>query len=394
VGHVFGLLGGSMLELYDALYGSEAIRYVGARDERAAAHMADAYARITGGPGVVLGAQAGPGAANLVTGLAEAHLAYSPLVAIAGLVPRDHLGRDTFQEIDQQALFAPVTKRSFMVPSAERLPEMLHEALRLAMSGRRGPVVLNVPRDLFAAPCAPDEHHGRFATPGAGAPDPGQLAAILDLLAAARAPVIVAGGGIKWSRGSAALAALAEALEIPVAASVGHGDVLPGDHPLFAGQMGPRGNRVANRLTRDADLLIALGARLGFNSTFHSNDYVTQDGAVVQVDVDPGAVGRYFSVEVGVVAGRAPRRCWPEPGPVASRETAGAPGPRTSRPSARRCSPNARPRPGARTSPCRRCGCSASFGRFCRRTPSSPSTPAPCACRRPTGCATTGRRGW
>jgi acetolactate synthase-1/2/3 large subunit/sulfoacetaldehyde acetyltransferase len=166
VGHVFGLLGGSMLELYDALYGSEATRYVGARDERAAAHMADAYARITGGPGVVLGAQAGPGAANLVTGLAEAHLAYSPLVAIAGLVPRDHLGRDTFQEIDQQALFAPVTKRSFMVPSAERLPEMLHEALRLAMSGRRGPVVLNVPRDLFAAPCTPDEHHGGQAACG------------------------------------------------------------------------------------------------------------------------------------------------------------------------------------------------------------------------------------
>lgn len=302
VGHVFGLLGGSMLELYDALYGSEAIRYVGARDERAAAHMADAYARITGGPGVVLGAQAGPGAANLVTGLAEAHLAYSPLVAIAGLVPRDHLGRDTFQEIDQQALFAPVTKRSFMVPSAERLPEMLHEALRLAMSGRRGPVVLNVPRDLFAAPCTPDEHHGRLAAPGAGAPNPGQLAAILDLLAAARAPVIVAGGGIKWSRGSAALAALAEALEIPVAASVGHGDVLPGDHPLFAGQMGPRGNRVANRLTRDADLLIALGTRLGFNSTFHSHDYVTQDGAIVQIDVEPGAVGRYFPVEVGIVA--------------------------------------------------------------------------------------------
>ena len=302
VGHVFGLLGGSMLELYDALYHSEDIRYIGARDERAAAHMADAYARITGGPGVVLAAQAGPGAANLVTGLAEAKLAYSPLVAIAGLVPREHLGRDTFQEIDQQALFAPVTKRSFVVPSAERLPEMLHEALRLAMSGRRGPVVLNVPRDLFAASCSPDEVHGRLEVPNAGAPAAKQLAAILDLLAGAKAPVILAGGGIKWSRGWAALAALAEALEIPVTASVGHGDVLPGDHPLFAGQMGPRGNRVANRLTREADVLIALGTRLGFNSTFHSHDYVTRDGAIVQVDVEAGAVGRYFPVAVGVVA--------------------------------------------------------------------------------------------
>ena len=96
-----------------------------------------------------------------------------------------------------------------------------------------------------------------------------------------------AGGGLKWSRGSAALAALAEALEIPVAASVGHGDLLPGGHPLFAGQMGPRGNRVANRLTREADLLIALGTRLGFNSTFHSHDYVTSEGSIVQIDVEP-----------------------------------------------------------------------------------------------------------
>jgi acetolactate synthase-1/2/3 large subunit/sulfoacetaldehyde acetyltransferase len=386
VGHVFGLLGGSMLELYDALYGSEATRYVGARDERAAAHMADAYARITGGPGVVLGAQAGPGAANLVTGLAEAHLAYSPLVAIAGLVPRDHLGRDTFQEIDQQALFAPVTKRSFMVPSAERLPEMLHEALRLAMSGRRGPVVLNVPRDLFAAPCTPDEHHGRLAAPGAGAPEARQLAAILDLLAAARAPVIVAGGGIKWSRGSAALATLAEALEIPVAASVGHGDVLPGDHPLFAGQMGPRGNRVANRLTRDADLLIALGTRLGFNSTFHSHDYVWSRAP-------SAAISRSRSGS-WPMPGRAPRRCWPGPGPVASRETAGAPGPRTSKGSGQRCLPSGRARRSETTAHSRHCGSSASSGRTCRPRPSSPSTPVPCVCRRPTGCATTGRPGW
>jgi len=183
------------------------------------------------------------------------------------------------------------------VPSAARLPDMLHEALRLAMSGRRGPVVLNVPRDLFAATCMPGEDHGRLGTPSAGAPDAGQLDAILDLLATARAPVICAGGGLKWSRGSGALAALAEALEIPVAASVGHGDLLPGHHPLFAGQMGPRGNRVANRLTRDADLLIALGTRLGFNSTFHSHDYVTSEGSIVQIDVEASALGRYFPVK-------------------------------------------------------------------------------------------------
>ncbi|MEM7173010.1 MAG: thiamine pyrophosphate-binding protein, partial [Pseudomonadota bacterium] len=118
VGCVFGLLGGSMLELYDALYQGGEIDYLGARDERAAGHMADAYARITGGPGIVLGAQAGPGVVNLATAVAEAHLAYSPLVVIAGAISRRDLGKDTFQEVDQVALFAPICKRSILVTEA------------------------------------------------------------------------------------------------------------------------------------------------------------------------------------------------------------------------------------------------------------------------------------
>ena len=338
VRHVFGVLGGSMLELYDALHGCNDIRYIGARDERAATHMADACARLRagdgGGPGVVLGAQAGPGAANLVTGLAEAHLAYSPVVAIAGMVSRRESGRDTFQEIDQQALFAPVCKRSFVVPTAARLPEFVAEAARLAMSGRRGPVVLNVPRDLFAADIscgafdgdggagdgdgdggagAGDDgggDGGEFSPRPAesGAPHAGQLQEVLAKLARAKQPVIVAGGGVKWG-GAAALEALrrlAETLQIPVVASTGHNDVLPGDHPLAAGQAGPRGNRVASGLTRDADLLLALGTRLGFNSTFHSYDYITRRD-IVQVDVEAAAIGRYFPVSLGIVAdaGRA-----------------------------------------------------------------------------------------
>ena len=301
IGHVFGLLGGSMLELYDALHGADRIRYIGARDERAAAHMADGYARITGGPGVVLGAQAGPGVANLVTGIAEAYLAYSPLVVIAGMITRDHLGRDTFQEIDQQALFAPIAKRSLVVPTAERLPELLGDALRLAMSGRRGPVVLHVPRDLFSVDIArPPVRPVAAAQPAV--PEPVALEQIADYLATAKAPVIVAGGGLKWARASDALTALAERLEIPVVASTGHADVMANDHPLYAGQAGPRGNPVASRLTREADLLIALGTRLGFNSTFHSHDYVTPHGRIVQVDIEPSAIGRYFPVALGVAA--------------------------------------------------------------------------------------------
>ena len=184
---VFGLLGGSMLELYDALRAEPDVRYIGARDERAAGHMADAYARVTGGPGIVLGAQAGPGVANLVTAVAEAHLAYSPLVAIAGAITRKDLGKDTFQEFDQLSLFKPIAKRSIMVPTPERLPEMLAEAMHLAMSGRRGPVVLHAPRDLFPAEIDPPESATlTWAEPGA--PTPEQVERIISLLAEAERP--------------------------------------------------------------------------------------------------------------------------------------------------------------------------------------------------------------
>lgn len=298
---VFGLLGGSMLELYDAIYHGGEIAYIGARDERAAGHMADVHGRVTGGPGVVLGAQAGPGAVNLATAVAEAHLAYSPLVAVAGAVSRRDLGKDTFQEVDQVALFQPICKRSILVTEPERLADMLRDAIRLAMSGRRGPVVLHVPRDIFAAEVA-QPAPGPVTIAKAGPPPPDDVAAIVTLLSQANSPVIIAGGGFKWSGGAAALRELAEALEIPVVASTGHADVMPHGHRLFASQGGPRGNPVASRLTREADLLLVLGARLAFNSTFHSHDYISASAKIVQVDIDGSAIGRYFPVALGLQA--------------------------------------------------------------------------------------------
>ncbi len=301
---VFGLLGGSMLELYDALRADPDMRYIGARDERAAGHMADAYARVTGGPGIVLGAQAGPGVANLVTAVAEAHLAYSPLVAIAGAITRKDQGKDTFQEFDQLSVFKPIAKRSIMVPTPERLPEMLAEALHLAMSGRRGPVVLHAPRDLFSAEIDPPDVT-ELACAEPGAPSAEQVQKIVSLLADAQRPVIFAGGGFKSPDGSSTLARLAEALNIPVVTSTGHLDVLPADHPWLAGQTGPRGNACAAGLTRTCDLIVALGTRLAFNSTFLNHDYVSQDAKIVHVDTEASAVGRYFPVALGVQAGAA-----------------------------------------------------------------------------------------
>ena len=298
---VFGLLGGSMLELFDAMYADRGIAYIGARDERAAGHMADAYARINGGPGIVLGAQAGPGVVNLATAVAEASLAYSPLVVIAGAISRADLGKDTFQEVDQVALFQPICKRSLLVTDAERLPAMLVDAMRLAMSGRRGPVVLHVPRDLFAAQVA-EPAFGALSIARAGGPAAADISATIQSLQSATRPVIFAGGGLKWAGGAEALARLAEQLQLPVVASTGHADVMPSDHPLFAGQGGPRGNRVASRLTREADLILVIGARLGFNSTFHSHDYISPSAKLIQIDIEGSAIGRYFPVELGILA--------------------------------------------------------------------------------------------
>ncbi|NNF79427.1 MAG: thiamine pyrophosphate-binding protein, partial [Rhizobiales bacterium] len=299
---VFGLLGGSMLELYDALRDESSMRYIGARDERAAGHMADTYARVSGRPGIVLGAQAGPGVANLVTAVAEAHLAYSPLVAIAGAITRKDLGKDTFQEFDQLSLFHPIAKRSIMVPTPERLPEMLHEAMHLAMSGRRGPVVLHAPRDLFSAEIDPPMI-SPVTCAAPGAPTAEQLARITALLEGAERPIIFAGGGFKSAEGSRALAALAETLGVPVVTSTGHLDVLPSDHRWLAGQTGPRGNACAVAMSRQCDLILALGTRLAFNSTFLNHDYVNKDAKIVHVDTEASAVGRYFPAALGIQAG-------------------------------------------------------------------------------------------
>ena len=282
VTHVFGLLGSSMMEVYDALYDCKDIAYVGVRDERSGTHMADAFGRVSGRPGVVLAGQAGPGAANLLTGLIQAKLAYSPLLALTGLASNDHLGRDAFQEFDQQAVFSPVTKRTWTVTSAKRIPEFIQEALRLASVGRRGPVVLNIPRDLFAENIEVEQPgwDARSAISGT-VPDARSIEAIKTLLLGAKRPVIVAGGGVKSGRGWDAVVGLAQTLALPIAASAGHADVVPNDYPLIAGQVGPRGNPTASRLTREADVILALGTRLGFNTTFYTYNDIAKGAQIV-----------------------------------------------------------------------------------------------------------------
>lgn len=302
IGHVFGLLGSSTMEMYDALYDCKDITYVGVRDEAAGTHMADAYGRVTGIPGVILAGQAGPGATNLVTGLAQAKLAYSPLIAITGLVASDHIGRDAFQEVDQNAIFSSITKHVFNVPKPERIPEFIKEAARIATSGRRGPVVVQIPRDHFATQIETEiQHPANYAVETAGTLNADQMATMRDMILAAERPVIVAGAGFIWGRSTDQLVRLAESMQIPVTASAGHPDVMPNDHPLYFGQVGPRGNDVASGLARESDLVLALGTRLGFNTTFYTNNEITEGVKIIQVDIDPMAIGRYYPVSLGII---------------------------------------------------------------------------------------------
>ncbi len=304
VGHVFGLIGSATMEMFDALYDAESIRFIGVHDERTGTHMADGYARASGRAGVILAGQNGPGATNLVTGLSQAAAAFSPVVSIAGALSSGHVYRGAFQEVDQQALFTPITKKTWTVTSADRVPEMFREAFRTALTPRRGPVQINLPRDILAATADYPEFQKpaayRSQTVPAGAADAIREAA--EMLRGAARPVIVTGGGIKNSGGHEDALSLAEALNAPIVTAPGHGDAIPFGHPLNAGQMGPRGNPVASRLAKEADVILALGTRLGFNSTFFSYDNISRDAAIIHVELDPTAIGRHFPVALGIWA--------------------------------------------------------------------------------------------
>ncbi|TAL82124.1 MAG: thiamine pyrophosphate-binding protein [Candidimonas sp.] len=304
VKHVFGLIGSAAMEVFDALYDAREINFIGVHDERTGTHMADGYARASGNAGVVLAGQNGPGVTNLVTGLAQAAAAYSPVIAIAGSPTSSHVYRDAFQEVDQQALSRPITKKTWTATSVDRVPEMFREAFRVAMAPRRGPVQLNLPRDVLSASFDFSDFQSPQSYRNHSVPAAQQSAineAVL-LLDKARRPVIVAGGGIKNTGGHTDVLALAEALNAPIVTSPGHGDAIPFGHPLNAGQMGPRGNIVASRLVREADVILALGTRLGFNATFYSYDNINKDAAIIQVEVEPTAIGRYFPVTLGIWA--------------------------------------------------------------------------------------------
>ena len=299
VKHVFGLIGSATMELFDALYDEKSIKFIDVRDERTGAHMADAYARASGNHGVIIAGQNGPGATNLVTGVAQAKAAFSPLLSIAGAIATEHKGKDAFQEVDQQKLFEPITKKTFSIDQTKNIAVELNKAMQLAKNGKWGPVHVNIPRDILSG----NETFENFTFESDNKEkniNKNDLEKIISLIEKATKPIIICGAGIKNSNSQEEVISLSKSLNIPLVSSAGHGDVIPFDCDLYAGQMGPRGNKVASYLANHADLILAIGTRLGFNSTFYSYDNISKSAKIVQVDIDPIALGRYFPIELGI----------------------------------------------------------------------------------------------
>ncbi len=301
VKHVFGLIGSSTMEIFDALYDAKDINFIGVRDERTGTHMADGYARALGLPGVMIAGQNGPGATNLITGVAQAAAAFSPVISIAGAISSKDVGKNTFQEIDQQTLFEPITKKTWTINQADKIQEIFQDAFMLALTPRCGPVHINLPRDILSSNTNFTElNNKRNANlPVASIND---LSKTIDKILTSSQPIIIAGGGIKNTNGYQDVINLAKILNIPIVASAGHGDVIPFGENLYAGQMGPRGNPIASKLVKEADVILALGTRLGFNSTFFSYENINKQASIIQVEIDPTALGRYFPISIGICA--------------------------------------------------------------------------------------------
>ena len=306
---IFGLCGHTVIALLDAL-GKSRIRFVSTRHEQVAAHAADGYARASGKPGVVL-SHLGPGLTNACTGVANAALDSIPMVVIAGDVPSYYYGRHPHQEVnlhqdaDQFQIYRPFCKRVYRVNRVEDLPRAIERAFHLSQAGRPGPVLVDVPMDLFSADLPVDAFQQLPAALAPPALDASIAARIVDALASAERPVLYAGGGVISARATAELAALAEALDMPVAHTLMGKGCLHADHPLLLGQSGFWGTPISNDKCRSADVILAIGTRLAEANSSSWDPRFTfsiPPTRLMHIDADEAEIGRNYPTELGAVA--------------------------------------------------------------------------------------------
>jgi acetolactate synthase-1/2/3 large subunit len=306
---IFGLCGHTVIAFLDAL-GKSKIRFVSTRHEQVAAHAADGYARASGKPGVLL-THLGPGLTNACTGVANAALDSIPMVVIAGDVQSYYHGRHPHQEVnlhqdaDQFQIYRPFCKRVYRVDRVSDLPRVMERAFHLSQAGRPGPVLVDVPMDLFSEDLPVDAFHQIPAVMARPTIDASVAEHIVDALASAERPLLYAGGGVLSARATAELTALAEALDVPVAHTLMGKGCLHADHPLLLGQTGFWGTPISNDKCRTADLILAVGTRLAEanSSSWDSRfTFAMPPTRLIHIDADEAEIGRNYPTELGVVA--------------------------------------------------------------------------------------------
>src|SRR5215813_589502 len=293
VDSIFGYPGGAVLHIYDELWRArDRITHYLVRHEQGAVHMAEGYARATGRAGVVL-VTSGPGATNAVTGIANAYMDSTPIVVITGQVPKHLIGTDAFQEVDTVGITRPCVKHNYLVRDVRDLAAIVREAFHLARSGRPGPVVIDIPKDVTAARCAYSrlDHVSFPFVDERKRPTAGSIRRAADAILNAKRPVLYVGGGIANSGADEALRSFAEALHLPVAPTLMGIGGFPSSHPLCLGMLGMHGTYAANMTVAECDLLVALGVRFddrvtGKLATFAPN------ASVIHVDIDPANIGK------------------------------------------------------------------------------------------------------
>ncbi|MBI5562838.1 MAG: biosynthetic-type acetolactate synthase large subunit [Deltaproteobacteria bacterium] len=297
---VFGFPGGAVLPIYDVLY-DEPLRHILVRHEQGAVHMADGYARATGRPGVVI-VTSGPGATNTVTGIATAYMDSIPMVVFTGQVPTALIGNDAFQEADIVGITRPCTKHNYLVKDIKDLPRIIKEAFYIATTGRPGPVLVDMPKDVLMASAEykyPEKAHIEGYNPTYKG-HPGQIKKAMDFILSCKRPVIYAGGGIVLANAAEELCALAVKLNIPVTTTLMGLGGFPGTHPLFMGMLGMHGTFTANMAVMNTDCLIAVGARFDDRVTGKIDEFAPYAG-VVHVDIDPTSISKNIRVDIPIV---------------------------------------------------------------------------------------------
>ena len=300
---IFGYPGGSALHIYDAIFRQKGIKHLLVRHEQGATHSADGYARATGKTGVVL-VTSGPGATNAITGIATAYMDSIPMVVISGQVPSDKIGEDAFQETDMVGCSRPIVKHSFLVKNAEDIPAVVKKAFYIASTGRPGPVVIDIPKDVTNPVDRypykfPEKLRMRSYTP-AGKGHTGQIRKAVALLLSAKRPVIYAGGGVVQGDGSDLLTELAQRLNYPVTNTLMGLGAYPGTDKRFLGMLGMHGTFEANTAMHHADVILAVGARFDDRVTNTPNKFCP-GAKVIHIDVDPASISKTITADVPIV---------------------------------------------------------------------------------------------